>query len=565
MAIEIPSEVALFLNFLGFPYPDVNEDHVRELADQVRAFAEQVQTTHAAATGVINDMGSVYSGYSYEQLVAAWARMSATNMADLDQACQVVATALDAAAVVIVTVKIAVLTELAALAIAYATVMAASVATSGLSATMGPAITAAARRLLVAMEQTLLSYILAEVIGRAIEPLEETVARVVNGFAYEATRRALGVPAATEHAPTLYIDPEEVLNYARILEKHAADIIGHAEEFAERTAELDFTTTSSGTDDGGNLPRTVGLPGWNGVADRPNAGLPADGPHAAAPAITNTPSAPMEPPAVARTLGNPVEPFVMPQPVVDPPPTHQFAPLTADGEPTQRIADTAPLLTDAPTHTAPAAGGTGAWHTPDGSPDNVRPQSAPALESAESAPPPDRYHGVHLSDQMTGRAIADPTNARAVGSSIDTTTPTATPATSPATTIDGNASTGANSASYVGGSPQSPAKRTPWARAQPTHEPRTTGQPAAMATTEPVPGPPAAQPPQPPRVTPWSKKRPATEAITRTSAPRITDSPPPVPPGASPTAVTTSGPASARRKTSQRGAIFESGESSRGP
>jgi hypothetical protein len=67
MPIEMPHEVALFLNFCGVPYPDINEDDVRRLGEHVREFAGNVQQTHQSATRAVKDMGSVYSGYSYEQ------------------------------------------------------------------------------------------------------------------------------------------------------------------------------------------------------------------------------------------------------------------------------------------------------------------------------------------------------------------------------------------------------------------------------------------------------------------------------------------------------------------
>src|SRR5947208_3277313 len=111
MAIEIPHEVALFLNFCGIPYPDINEDQVHDLARHVRTFATNVRNTHESATGVINDMGSVYQGYSYSQLVSVWAAMSATHMNELDGACKVVAGALDVTAEVIRAVKIALLAD----------------------------------------------------------------------------------------------------------------------------------------------------------------------------------------------------------------------------------------------------------------------------------------------------------------------------------------------------------------------------------------------------------------------------------------------------------------------
>ncbi|MEV2226468.1 hypothetical protein AB0E01_42445 [Nocardia vinacea] len=246
MSIEIPSDVALFLNYCGVPYPDINEDDVRALAEHVRVFATGVQETHESATGTVKQMGSVYSGYSYEQLVAAWAAMSATHMADLDRACRFVATALDIAAEVIVGVKVAVLAELAALAASYAAAMGASIATSGLSATAGPAIAAAAKRLCSAMEQALVSYVLAEVMGKALEPLEDAVDRLINGTVHDAVRDALGVaPASPSSSIPLHIEPDEVLRYADILDSHADDILKHAETFANNVATLDFMTPPS--------------------------------------------------------------------------------------------------------------------------------------------------------------------------------------------------------------------------------------------------------------------------------------------------------------------------------
>lgn len=116
VAIEIPNELKVFLQFIGVLYPEISEDVVRTLAEQVETFTQRVSDTYTSATGVIQDMGSVYSGYSYEQLVASWAQMSTDHLAILDKACNVVATGLRAAADVIVAVKVAVLAELTALA-----------------------------------------------------------------------------------------------------------------------------------------------------------------------------------------------------------------------------------------------------------------------------------------------------------------------------------------------------------------------------------------------------------------------------------------------------------------
>ncbi|WP_433491900.1 hypothetical protein [Nocardia grenadensis] len=240
MAIEIPHEVAQFLNFIGVPYPDINEDQVRELATQVRTFADDVSGTHQAATGTITDMGSVYQGQSYRALVASWASLSASHMERLDELCRAVARALEIAAEVITVVKVAVLTELALLAAAYTATMAATIATSGASAAVGQTISLAAKRLIKAMEEMLVAYIVAEVLGKAIEPLEAAVSDMISGVVYNAAADLLGVDGGGNDS--LYIDPDEVRRYAQVLDDHADDIVKHAEKFAKSVADLDFTT-----------------------------------------------------------------------------------------------------------------------------------------------------------------------------------------------------------------------------------------------------------------------------------------------------------------------------------
>ncbi|MEU2043262.1 hypothetical protein [Nocardia niwae] len=238
MAINIPSEVALFLNICGIPYPDINEDDVRALAGHVRTFAAQVRDTHDSATGVIDQMGAFYSGESYQQLVATWAGMSAAHMQQLDSACKIVGQALDAAATVITVVKVAVLAELAALAAAYTSMM----LTPPL-APSAPLVAAAARKLCEEMAQYLIGYIVAEVIGKAIEPLEKAIDDMVKGIVYDATRDALDIPSSSRPAP-LRIDPDAVQHFAKVLDDHADDIMRHAATFADNVSTLDFTTST---------------------------------------------------------------------------------------------------------------------------------------------------------------------------------------------------------------------------------------------------------------------------------------------------------------------------------
>lgn len=252
---------------------------MHELAGHVRAFAKNLADTHESATGTIKDMGSVYSGYSYEALVRSWARMSKSHMSELDTACKVIGTALDVAAEVIRAVKIAVLAELAALAATYSAALAATYATGGTAAMLEQLIAAAARKLCQAMEQMLIGYLLMEVMEKAIAPLEPLIDRMVHGFLYDTTADLLDVP----NPNTLYLEPDEITRYADVLDQHADDILRHAQDFANKVAALTFTT------EGGGSPVVADETGAPQPSTTPHASPVTDGPASSA-AGTPTPS-----------------------------------------------------------------------------------------------------------------------------------------------------------------------------------------------------------------------------------------------------------------------------------
>lgn len=290
MVIEIPHDVALFLNYTGVPYPDINEDQVHTLGTYVRNFASGVASTHNTATGVIKDMGKVYSGYSYQGLASSWARMSTSHMADMDAACGAVADSLEAAALAIRVAKVAVLSELAGLATSYAAAMTAAIATDGLSAAIGQAIAAAARKLCEAMTQALIGYIVSEVIEKAVEPLKHAIDRMIHGIVDDIGDHLLGTPLGKSDQ-SLYIEPDAVLNYTNVLSGLADDILRQASDFADKAASLDFTS-SRAVDDG-----TYRAPALNLVAN-PTAAAesPGSNNHHSPTQAAYTP--PIEPPGV---------------------------------------------------------------------------------------------------------------------------------------------------------------------------------------------------------------------------------------------------------------------------
>ena len=243
VSVELPSEVAWFLNnVLGIPWPNVDEDQVRAFAGHVRDFANNIDGTHQAASSTIQQMGSAYSGNSYEQLVQTWARMSNDHMTELVGACHVVADAIDVAADGIVAAKVAAIGELAALAASFIADQAAAVATFGIAEAGLALIEEAGKKLMNALIQQLEFMIVAQVIQAAVAPLEQVVERALGGLVFQGLEAALGVPSGGGGAvgSSFGVVPDALLGHATALQGHADTVAGHASTFAANVSSINF-------------------------------------------------------------------------------------------------------------------------------------------------------------------------------------------------------------------------------------------------------------------------------------------------------------------------------------
>ncbi|MDH6125837.1 WXG100 family type VII secretion target [Kitasatospora sp. GP82] len=239
MAIELPGEVVSFLQFIGINWPSVNEDKVREFASHVREFATDMEGTHRDSTATVQRLGESYEGASYEALTAKWNQLSSSHMNDLVQACHVVATALDAAADVIVAMKAEAIAELVAMAAAFVADQAAAVATFGLAEAAVVLIEEAAKKLVNFLEQQLEQYIIGQVIEAAVDPLVEVVGRAVSGLVFQAAESALGGGGSTA-GTGFRIDPAALEAHAQTMHEHAETVAAHAEAFRSKIAGVSF-------------------------------------------------------------------------------------------------------------------------------------------------------------------------------------------------------------------------------------------------------------------------------------------------------------------------------------
>lgn len=242
MSIELPSEVVQLLQFIGVQWPNIDEDKVREAGQHVKQFAANIQSTHQDATAHLQQAGQHYQGAGYEAMIAAWGQKSQDHMSELVTTCQVVATAMDAAAEVIIGMKVAAIVELVALAASFIADQAAAVATFGLAEAALPAIEFAAKKCVEFLEQQLVQYIIGQVIEAAIHPFIGTIDKAIDGLVYSAMSSAFGSSGSGggNVGSGFQMAVDEYKSHAQGLQQHADAMAQHAQILHSNLSGMSF-------------------------------------------------------------------------------------------------------------------------------------------------------------------------------------------------------------------------------------------------------------------------------------------------------------------------------------
>jgi hypothetical protein len=183
-------------------------------------------------------MGQSYQGSSYEALVQRWADLSSQHLTELTDACNVLATALDAAADFIIAQKGVAIAELVVMAVAFVADQAAAVATLGLAEAALVAVEEAGKKLVQFLEDQLTQYIVGQVIDAAITPLIGVIEKAVEGFTFQAASAAAG--AAASAGASFMMNPDGLRQAANDLLTHADTMNQHAETFTSQISALSF-------------------------------------------------------------------------------------------------------------------------------------------------------------------------------------------------------------------------------------------------------------------------------------------------------------------------------------
>jgi uncharacterized protein YukE len=240
LAIELPEEVVTFLGVIGINWPNINEDSVREFGTHVRQFASNLDSTHQSASSTIQEMGSAYTGASYEQLVSTWANMTNSHMTELVNGCNVMADALDVAADAIVAAKGIAIAELIALAVSFVADQVAAAFTFGIAEAAEAIVIAAAKKCVDFLEQELMQHVMSEVVGKALEPLEGLIANAVSGLTYRAVSGALGGGGGGQVGPSFSVAPAELMRHADTMQGYSDQVTAHVQNFTSSVSGMSF-------------------------------------------------------------------------------------------------------------------------------------------------------------------------------------------------------------------------------------------------------------------------------------------------------------------------------------
>jgi hypothetical protein len=179
------------IGLVGLPWPDVDEDELRNHAEHLRAYASSLSDTHGTAHAQIINLSGSYSGPSYEALAERWGRVSASHMHELIEGCRAFATALDVAAETVEFAKKAILTALGAMILVVGADQIAAVMTLGLAEAASLAAIATAKAVVKSVLDQLEQAAIGAALQAAIGPLEDKLAVAVQGMVLHGVEAAL--------------------------------------------------------------------------------------------------------------------------------------------------------------------------------------------------------------------------------------------------------------------------------------------------------------------------------------------------------------------------------------
>ncbi|WP_052851121.1 hypothetical protein [Streptomyces avicenniae] len=239
MSINLPGWLAEVVDWLGFNWPDIDEDELREAADHLRAYARECQDAQDVTHGVVtHELAEVYRAGSYLALADLWGRQSSGHMHALVEGCELLADGLDAAALAVEGMKYRCITQLGIAAGQMAAALAASAATFGLASGGAVAAQQLQRRLVNEIIERFEEEAVGALVDGVIGPVQDQIATAVAGLVREEASEL----AAGEPLPALRLNTDDMRTFGAAISVQAEASLSAGQTFASRISGLTFVT-----------------------------------------------------------------------------------------------------------------------------------------------------------------------------------------------------------------------------------------------------------------------------------------------------------------------------------
>ncbi|MCL6300163.1 WXG100-like domain-containing protein [Streptomyces kronopolitis] len=192
MSVTLPNEVDWILDLLGFQWPNVDEDKMRDAAEAWSSFAASVRTHQQDGNTASNAVRGANSGEAIEAFGDHWKKFGQDGyLDDAADAAEVLALVLQTVAAIVMLMKLAVVLQLLALAVELATAQAAAPVTLGASEAGAAAATATTR----VMVRRIFQEAKQKIVQAIKDAVEKKVVRDAKEMAQELAK-AVGMDAA---------------------------------------------------------------------------------------------------------------------------------------------------------------------------------------------------------------------------------------------------------------------------------------------------------------------------------------------------------------------------------
>ncbi|MBC7277259.1 hypothetical protein [Nocardioides sp.] len=175
MGMTIPAELDHVLDLLGYEWPNVDEDAVRDAAQLVRELEADVRGTLDRLEARMIELQEGAKSKSVSALIQAYSDNRTSNLDQLLDALPEVASGIDMLADAVVALKVKVVAELTITAAQIAAAAATAVVTAGASLAANAAIIAARKKALDIATDIAMDELIGQVASMVIEPLTGTI------------------------------------------------------------------------------------------------------------------------------------------------------------------------------------------------------------------------------------------------------------------------------------------------------------------------------------------------------------------------------------------------------